>query len=149
MEAGLTSQLVSNIYLDQLDRYIFYELGYKNYGRYVDDFFIMVPEREYTKLKDDIVKIEDFLRMELNLTLHKKKRYYQEVNKGMNFLGARIYPHCLYPSDRMQKKFRCAVAELMQGHRDVESIVSYLGIMLHLDGKNFQKRIFEENGWRF
>ena len=35
---NLTSQLVSNIYLDQLDRFITFELGFKHYGRYVDDF---------------------------------------------------------------------------------------------------------------
>ena len=121
---NLTSQLVSNIYLDQLDRFIFYDLGYKNYGRYVDDFFIMVPEEEYGKLKNDVVKIEDFLRIELRLTLHKKKRYYQEVKKGMSFLGARTHPHCLYPSDRLQRNFSRAAIGLMYGYKDVESIVS-------------------------
>lgn len=145
---NLTSQLVSNIYLDQLDRYIFYDLGYKNYGRYVDDFFIMVPEEEYEKLKMDIPKIEYFLNTELKLTLHKKKRYYQEVKKGMGFLGARVYPHCLYPSDRLQKKFRRAAKELAYGYRDTESVVSYLGIMLHLDSKKIEKEIFEKYGWR-
>ena len=146
---NLTSQLVSNIYLDQLDRFIFYDLGYKNYGRYVDDFFIMVPEEKYNQLRNDISKIEEFLRVELRLTLHKKKRYYQEVKKGMNFLGARVYPHCLYPSDRLQRKFRRAAMKLSYGYKDLESIVSYMGIMLHLDSKKFQKEIFEENGWRF
>ena len=146
---NLTSQLVSNIYLDQLDRFIFYELGYKNYGRYVDDFCIMVSEDEYEELKSDIVKIERFLESKLNLTLHKKKRYYQEVKKGMSFLGARVYPHCLYPSDRMQKKFRHAARGLMHGYKDTNSIVSYLGIMMHLDSKKFEEKVFDDNGWRF
>lgn len=146
---NLTSQLVSNIYLDQLDRYIFYDLGYKNYGRYVDDFFIMVSEKEYEKLKSDILKIEIFLETKLGLILHKQKRYYQEVQKGMSFLGARVYPHCLYPSDRLQKKFRHAATDLMYGYKDTESIVSYLGIMLHLDSKKLEKEVFDKNGWRF
>ena len=145
---NLTSQLVSNIYLDQLDRYIFYDLGYKNYGRYVDDFFIMVPDWEYKKLKNDIAKIELFLKTELGLTLHKQKRYYQEVKKGMGFLGARVYPHCLYPSDRLQKKFDRAATDFMYGYKNVESIVSYLGIMLHLDAGSLKKEVFEKNGWR-
>ena len=33
---NLTSQLLSNIYLDQLDRFITLQLGYKYYGRYVN-----------------------------------------------------------------------------------------------------------------
>lgn len=146
---NLTSQLVSNIYLDQLDRYIFYDLGYKNYGRYVDDFFIMVPEEEYGRLKNDIPRIEYFLNMKLGLTLHKQKRYYQEVKKGMSFLGARVYPHCLYPSDRLQKKFRLASIGLMYGYKDTESIVSYLGIMMHLDANKLKKEVFDTNGWDF
>lgn len=145
---NLTSQLVSNIYLDQLDRFIFYDLGYKNYGRYVDDFFIMVPEEEYGRLKSDILRIEYFLNAKLGLTLHKQKRYYQEVKRGMSFLGARVYPHCLYPSDRLQKRFDHAAKELMYGHKNTESIVSYLGIMLHLDSKNLERKIFEKYGWR-
>lgn len=145
---NLTSQLVSNIYLDQLDRYIFYELGYKNYGRYVDDFFIMVSEKEYEKLKMDIPRIEYFLKSELGLTLHARKRYCQEVKKGMSFLGARVYPHCLYPSDRLQKRFDHAAKELMYGYKNTESIISYLGIMLHLDSKNLEQKIFEKYGWR-
>lgn len=68
-------------------------------------FFIMVPEEEYEKLKSDILRIEYFLNAKLGLTLHKQKRYYQEVKRGMSFLGARVYPHCLYPSDRLQKNF--------------------------------------------
>ena len=145
---NLTSQLVSNIYLDQLDRFIFYDLGYKNYGRYVDDFFIMVPEEEYEKLKMDIPRIEYFLKAKLGLILHKKKRYCQEVQRGMGFLGARVYPHCLYPSDRLQRKFRKAARGLVNGYKDTESIISYLGIMLHLDSKKLEKEIFEKYGWR-
>lgn len=145
---NLTSQLVSNIYLDQLDRFIFHELGYKYYGRYVDDFFIMVPEMEYKKLKEDIPRIEYFLESELGLILHKKKRYCQEVKKGMSFLGARVYPHCLYPSDRLQRKFWRAAMELSYGRKDMESIVSYLGIMLHLDAKKMEKKVFDKYGWR-
>ena len=37
---NLTSQLLSNIYLDMLDRFVVYDLGYKHYGRYVDDFIL-------------------------------------------------------------------------------------------------------------
>ena len=146
---NLTSQLVSNIYLDQLDRYIFCDLGYRNYGRYVDDFFIMVPSEEYGRLRNDVAKIEKFLKKELGLTLHKKKRYYQEVKRGMNFLGARVYPHCLYPSDRLQKKFRQAATGLMYGYKDMESIIAYLGIMLHLDANKLEKEVFDKNGWEF
>ena len=82
------------------------------------------------------------------MVLHKKKRYYQEVKKGMGFLGARVYPHCLYPSDRLQRKFKRAASELTYGYRDVVSVVSYLGIMLHLDAGKIEEEIFNKYGWR-
>ena len=146
---NLTSQLVSNIYLGQLDRFIYFDLGYKYYGRYVDDFYIMVPEEQYAQAKEDVAVIEKYLREELGLIMHKKKRYYQNVKKGMSFLGARVYPHCLYPSDRLQKNFRRAALEMMQGFKNVESIVSYMGIMTHLDANNYIRTVFEEMGWDF
>lgn len=145
---NLTSQLVSNIYLDALDRYVTYTLGYKYYGRYVDDFFIMVPERQYEKAKRDLEKIERFLKEELGLKLHPKKRYMQSVYKGMSFLGARVYPRCLYPSDRLQSKFKEKAYLLACGYGEVESVVSYLGIMVHLDGEKMIRRTFDALGWR-
>lgn len=51
---NLTSQLLSNIYLDQLDRFIVYELGYKHYGRYVDDFYIVVSAEQLARIKKKI-----------------------------------------------------------------------------------------------
>jgi hypothetical protein len=144
---NLTSQLASNIYLNRLDRYIKYELGYKNYGRYVDDFVIIVPEEQYGMLKRDMKKIEHFLSEKLALTMHPDKKYCQEARKGVNFLGARIYPSCLYPSDRLQSNFQKAADGLAQGYSNMESIISYLGIMKHLDGNKFVREVFDEMGF--
>lgn len=146
---NLTSQLVSNIILDKLDRFIKYELGYKYYGRYVDDFFIMVPEKEYRDLKINIRTIEKFLKEELGLTLHPNKRYFQEVQKGMSFLGARVYPFVLFPSDRLRANFEKSVCEVMKDRREVDSIVSYLGIMYHMDAQKYTHSIFDKVGWRY
>lgn len=146
---NLTSQLASNIYLDQLDKFVTVTLGYKYYGRYVDDFYIMVAEEDYARLKRDIKLIEDFLWNELELTLHPKKRYMQSVYKGMPYLGARIYPHCLYPSDRLQAKFRKIVRDFDRGVGNTESMISYLGHMRHLDADEFVKKVFREYSWDY
>lgn len=144
---NLTSQLMSNIFMDQLDRFIKYELGYKYYGRYVDDFFIMVPKSEVWRVKRDIPRIESFLKDELGLEMHKKKRYIQSVYKGMEFLGARIYPRVLYPSDRLQANFTRALQDVAYGHKDPQDLVSYLGIMKHLNAKDFVSEKFRKMGW--
>lgn len=69
---NLTSQLLSNIFLDQLDRFIYFDLGFKYYGRYVDDFFIFVTDRDKYK----VVQAESFIPIYLSflgLRLHSKK----------------------------------------------------------------------------
>lgn len=138
---NLTSQLISNIYLDQLDRFIVYTLGYKYYGRYVDDFFIIVPESEYAQAKRDVKKIEHFLDG-LGLTLHPKKRYFQSVYKGMSFLGAHIYPHCVYPSHRFQKKFERILREFRKNRIRDESMISYFGYLMHMNADKYVQKIF-------
>ena len=143
---NLTSQLVSNIYLDKLDRYIYYTLGYKHYGRYVDDFYLVVEEEKYAKAVEDVRRIERFLREELELTLHPKKRYYQNIKRGMPFLGAVIYPRRIVPGRRVVKNFRQKMREVQAGESEVETILSYLGFMKNLNGRNVTKRIFEEMG---
>ena len=145
---NLTSQLVSNIYLDQLDRFIRFELGYKHYGRYVDDFFIMVEEKNYEKAKADIKLIDNFLTDKLQLTLHPKKRYAGSVYHGMPFLGARIYPHCLYPSNRLQQKFSYLLYKMKYSKDPIknESLISYFGYFIHLNADKYVEKVFKGYG---
>lgn len=142
-----TSQLASNSYLDQLDRYVKYELGYRWYGRYVDDFVRIIKESDLKKALGDTHLIRDFLMYELRLTLHPKKYYVQPVDKGVTFLGARIYPHCLIPSNRLQGKFNQAVRNFVAtkgANQDVnDTFISYLGLLKHLDAEPFVHKIFD------
>lgn len=146
---NLTSQLVSNIYLDKLDRFIKHNLKIKYYGRYVDDLIIIAPEKEYEKTKKNIKKIENFLKNELDLKLHPKKRYFQPVEKGVETLGARIYPRSLYLSDRLQKKFYRAAEEFVNDKKEIETIISYLGLTKHLSSKKYLKKLFDDFGWEY
>lgn len=143
---NLSSQLLSNIYLDALDRFIKFQLGYKYYGRYVDDFFMIVTEDELPQALQDIYAIEEFLR-ELDLTLHPQKRYIQPVSKGVPFLGARVYPGRIVADRRIVNNFLWAAQRF--GHFDVDEgvILSYLGHMKHVNGKRTCQKIFDQVGW--
>ena len=61
------------------------------YGRYVDDFVIIHPNKEY--LKRLIPLLTSSLSTNLQLTLHPKKQYLQHYTKGVRFLGAVIKPN--------------------------------------------------------
>ena len=146
---NLTSQLLSNIYLSLLDHYVQNVLGYKHYGRYVDDFFLIITADEYQKAKRDIAKIEKFLKDNLYLTLHPKKRYFQSVDKGVAFLGAVIYPHAVVPGKRFKRNFYAAAYRFVTGQDDsLESVISYIGFTYNLNGRKLLKDISDHYGGR-
>ncbi len=93
---NLTSQLFSNIYLSVLDDYITKTLGFKHYGRYVDDFYIISNNKD--RLLDAIPQIRLFLDNKLHLSLHSHKVYLQECHKGVRFLGKFMRPFCISKS---------------------------------------------------
>lgn len=145
---NLTSQLLSNIYLDLLDRYITRDLGYKYYGRYVDDFFILVTEDELPRALEDVKRVEGFL-ARLGLTLHPHKRSVQLANRGTAFLGGVVYPGVIYPGTRLIRNARQAFRETEAGIRDVESVISYMGHMSHMSSVKILSELFSTAGWDY
>lgn len=123
---NLTSQLLSNIYLDQLDRYVTLQLGFKHYGRYVDDFYIVSNNKaELTAAMD---QIETYLYNNLALILHPKKRYLQECHKGVAFLGAVIYPYRIQPGKRLKCNLLTA---FLRPDCSAATKASYRGLVKH------------------
>ena len=88
---NLTSQLFSNVYLSLLDDFVKRDLGFKHYGRYVDDFYIIDCSKD--KLLKAIPAINDFLKSKLRLSLHPRKIYLQEAKRGVRFLGSYVTPY--------------------------------------------------------
>ena len=150
---NLTSQLASNIYLDQLDRFVTLTLGYKNYGRYVDDFYFIVEDKDYKKAKENLSVIRQYLKDELDLTLHPKKLQIQPVSHGMEFVGARVYLRTLYPSDRLQARLKRAAYRLASGQGSEDKLLtsfqSYLGLVSHYNADQFLSEIFNNLGWDY
>lgn len=147
---NLTSQLLSNILLDQLDRFVVHELGYHHYGRYVDDFFIIVPAAKRTQLLRDIDVIDHFLKENLDLTLHPKKRLCQSTDHGIPFVGAVIYPHFITLGARSRRKcFTAAYNLATNGTGDVDGIISRIGSVTHINSRHFFHKVFDSFGWEF
>ena len=123
---NLTSQLLSNVYLDQLDRFVTLEMGFKHYGRYVDDFYIVSPSK--AELVKATSTIERYVNSTLKLTLHPHKRHLQECHKGVAFLGAVIYPHRIHPGKRLKHNLLEALAST---DCSKETEASYRGLVKH------------------
>jgi len=100
---NLTSQLFGNVYLNDFDHFVKYELGCKYYGRYVDDIVIINQDKEY--LQSIIPLLRNYLKDNLFLDLHPKKMYLQHFSKGVRFLGAFIKPYRIYIGNQTKGNF--------------------------------------------
>ena len=145
---NLTSQLLSNIYLDMLDRFVVFDLGYKHYGRYVDDFYIVVTKSELPQLLRDVKAIEEYLKT-LKLTLHPKKRLLTTAKRGVPFLGAVVHQNYILPGKRLKKNFRRGLEEVQAGEKEIETLISYLGHTKHFNNTKFAQDEFERVGLEY
>lgn len=146
---NLTSQLLSNIYLDQLDRFITINLGYKNYGRYVDDFYIVVSETELPNLKRDMSLIENHIE-DLGLVVHPKKKQTINAAHGVDFLGAKVYGDHIVPGKRIRHKFNTAIYTIAAtGQGKLAGISSYDGHLAHFSSHKLIKKAYHNVGWDY
>lgn len=155
---NLTSQLFGNVYLNDFDHYVKRSLGIRYYGRYVDDFVLIHPNKQY--LIRCISYIKDYLKDDLMLELHPKKVYLQHYSKGVKYLGAVILPHRIYLANRTKGNFyesiqkHSAVAKDHKPNSEergafLSSMNSYLGIARHYKTYKMRKRMLFNNlsGW--
>lgn len=75
------------LYLDGMDKLIQYELGIEYYGRYMDDFYLFHPSKEY--LQHCLQVINAYLET-LGLTLNGKTQIFPFKN-GVSYLGFHTY----------------------------------------------------------
>lgn len=81
---NLTSQIFSNIYLNELDRFVKHTLGCRFYLRYGDDFIIVNPDSEVIR------SVTEFLCGELKLIVNKP--IVVKATSSLKFLGVRVWP---------------------------------------------------------
>ena len=145
---NLTSQFFSNVYLDALDRFIEFDLGYKYYGRYVDDFYVVVKECELSQAKKDIREISTFLNG-IGLSLNVKKTRIIPSPQGVPFLGMVVRNGAVIPGKRITNNFVDAANEFVLGAGKIEAIISYLGLMSNYNCAKVMRKVFDQVGWEY
>lgn len=86
---NLTSQFFANLYLNELDYFVKFQLRIRHYSRYMDDFLIFGNDRKaLIEVKD---QARNFLKEQLALRMHEGKSQIYDTEKGIKFLGFRIY----------------------------------------------------------
>lgn len=99
------SPLLSNIYLDPMDKYL--ESKGVEFVRFADDFALFCQSRE--ECETILRELRLFLQENLRLRLGEDKTYMAHINDGFAFLGARFHGHSrLIDESRLSK----AIAKL-------------------------------------
>ena len=146
---NLTSQLFANFYLSEFDHWVNDELGFKHYGRYVDDFFIVDNDKE--KILSALPKIKEKLK-EYGVTLHPKKFYLQDVKKGVKFVGGVVKENRIYVAKRtIGNAWEAAmrINQLLEAFEDDKGVIdhcsnvinSYLGFLRHRNSYRVRKKM--------
>ena len=156
---NLTSQLFSNIYLNEFDNHVKRVLGIRHYGRYVDDFYLVHNDRQY--LLSLIPVIRDYLMDSRGAVLHPDKIRLVDHRQGITFLGSVVKPYRIGLSGRIFRQFdQCLEHWSRKLSRDDEwdlatrmelraSVNSYLGIMVHFNTMRRKKEVVERHPYLY
>ena len=131
---NLTSQIFSNIYFNEFDRFISHSLKPKAYLRYGDDFLIFETDRAtLEKIKRQAVS---FLYEKLHLSINPKNDIIIRPKQGIHFIGVDIFPFGRRLKKRNWKKVIDNLKE--------KNFSSYLGLVK----KHSSRKKIRETNWR-
>lgn len=87
------------MFLNDFDHWMKQDMGFSHYGRYVDDFFVIHPDKPY--LLKVLPKITDYLKMNEKLTLH--------PNKTLSYLHCQSRQRQLLPgAGKAEQGYSCS-----------------------------------------
>ena len=150
---NLTSQLLANVYLHELDKFVKRELREPYYLRYMDDFVVMGPDKDHLhRIRQDI---EAFLWERLRLTTNDKTQVFPVAHRqgrGLDFLGFRMWPtHRRLRKQsirRMRRKMRAYARRYAAGRVDLDqvgaSVQSWVGHASHADTHQLRAQVLGE-----
>ncbi len=144
-----TSQFFANVYLTELDYFVKHTLKAKYYIRYVDDFVIL--HRSKKRLEYFKKSIIEFLR-EIKLELHPDKSDIIPLQKGVNFLGYRIfYKYRLlrkrnrnYFLKKFEKYLKLYNEEIISDEQLIFRLQGWFGYAQWADTYLFRKKMIEK-----
>lgn len=144
---NLTSQFFANVYLNEFDQFVKHKLRIKYYIRYVDDFAILHQSRKV--LEDYKEKINTFLKDKLDLKLHPDKSQVLKLEKGISFLGFRVFYHHKILVKKNMRKFEKKMEQMkheygnekLEREKVIEKFEGWLAYASHANTYKYRKRM--------
>ena len=135
---NLTSQLFSNIYMNEFDRFVKHYLKAQYYIRYADDFVFLHEDKAW--LEAQIPMIGQFLTKRLCLTLHPKKVTISTFASGVDFLGWVHFTDHRVLRETTKRRMMRRVRECQKE----ETVQSYLGLLSHGNARKLRNEVLQE-----
>jgi hypothetical protein len=124
------SQYFGNLYLAYFDHWVKEKLKIRHYFRYCDDVVLIHNDKDY--LHYCFVKIEYYLKKNLNLTIKNNYQVYPINRRRLDFLGFRFDNEKIYLRKRTARNFKRIARRVENGdHQAAKSLVSYYGWFKH------------------
>lgn len=145
-----TSQYFANIYLNEFDHYIKEKLKVKYYVRYMDDFIMLVDDKNSAKEIFNLVR--KYLEENLHLELNSKCKFYKGC-KGINFCGYVIFQNYILLRKRFKNKFKKNIKmwkklkskNKLNASKALLSYNSFKAHASHCNSYNFLKKVLKNN----
>jgi hypothetical protein len=119
----------ANIYLNELDRFVKHRLKVQSYLRYGDDFVLFGASREI--MEAHCTAVTSFLSDTLRLTLHAHNNVIFPCERGLFFLGCRIFAGRKYLKEQVWHR-------VLQ-RADLHNVSSYHGLVRAQDDEKILK----------
>jgi retron-type reverse transcriptase len=133
---NLTSQLLSNIYMNEFDQFAKHRLKAEFYLRYADDFAVLSGNRAY--VENILPLMREFLGQKLKLSMHPDKVFIRTVFSGIDFLGWVHFPdHRVLRTTTKKRMFE----NIRIKNGKFETIQSYIGLVGYGNGWKLRQEI--------
>lgn len=142
------SQISALKFPDVLDKYIKSNLKINGYGRYMDDGYLIHPDKEY--LKDCYTQIYIFCK-KLGIILNKKKTQIVKLTRGLPYLKQRFIPTTsgkilMIPQkaseQRQRRKIKFFAKKIAAGKMTVkDALISHISWRSHMLRSNSARRL--------
>lgn len=144
-----TSQYFANIYLNELDQYCKHQLHLEYYVRYMDDFIIIVKDKQEAERIFHLV--DEFVQKRLHLQLNPKSAKYPR-RKGIDFVGYIIYEDYMLIRHRSKRKIGKIIRAFKDGSNNEQlfrrRVTSWLGHVMHANSYRYAvTRLYDYLPW--
>jgi hypothetical protein len=144
-----TSQWFANLVLHQLDMFVKHELKVKFHVRYMDDWALILPDKDTAR--ETLDRITEFLTANLKLQLNSKTQILPAKN-GVNFCGYKIKATHMKVRDDCKRKFKRKLRRFrvklknreMTGKQFSQVVNSTLGHIGHADSYQLVNKILRQ-----